>query len=129
MQGKSDEDHDDLPIHASLWERGLALEKRREAGARFREEARKARASAGHVNGRSAELVRAMRVRSLVQTYRTLLASVEYARLPEGLDYDEVWRRTVWFDAVLGGGSPGLQQISNLGLNPSRLHARGQIWP
>lgn len=31
-----------------------------------------------------------MRVRSLMQTYRTLLASVEYARLPEGLDYDEV---------------------------------------
>lgn len=83
-------DGDDLPIHASLWERGLALEKRREAGARSREEARKARASAGHVNGRSAELVQAMRVRSLIQTYRTLLASVEYARLPEGLDYDEV---------------------------------------
>eukprot|EP00752_Nemacystus_decipiens_P010879 g9672.t1 len=80
---------DDLPIHASLWERGLALEKRREADARCREEARKARASAGHVNGRSAELVQAMRVRTLVQTYRTLLASVEYARLPEGLDYDE----------------------------------------
>lgn len=85
------DDREDLPIHASLWERGLALEKRREAGARSREEARKARASTGHVNGRSAELVRAMRVRSLVQTYRTLLASVEYARLPDGLDYDEVW--------------------------------------
>ena len=99
MQGRADGGHegnmgggDHLPIHGSLWERGLALEKRREAGARSREDARKARASAGHVNGRSAELVRAMRVRSLVQTYRTLLASVEYARLPEGLDYDEVWR-------------------------------------
>lgn len=86
---------DDRPIHASLWERGLALERRREAGARSREEARKAAASAGHVGGRSAELIGAMRVRSLVQTYRTLLASVEYARLPEGLDYDEVQRQGV----------------------------------
>ena len=39
---------------------------------------------------RSEELVRGMRARSLMQVYRTLLASVEYARLPEGLDYDEV---------------------------------------
>lgn len=31
-----------------------------------------------------------MRARSLMQVFRTLLASVEYARLPEGLDYDEV---------------------------------------
>lgn len=111
-------DGDDLPIHASLWERGLALEKRREAGARSREEARKARASTGHVNGRSAELVRAMRVRSLIQTYRTLLASVEYARLPEGLDYDEVWQRLVLFLAVFSGGSLTKKQISSLGLHP-----------
>lgn len=81
---------DDGSIHASLWERGQELERRREAGARSREEARASRASTGHVSARSAELVRAMRVRSLVQTYRTLLASVEYARLPEGLDYDQV---------------------------------------
>lgn len=39
---------------------------------------------------RSAALVRAMRMRSLLQTYRALLASVEYARLPEGLSYEEV---------------------------------------
>lgn len=95
-KGKADTDgrffyhDDDRPIHGSLWERGLALERRREADARSREEARKSAAAAGHVGGRSAELIRAMRVRSLVQTYRTLLASVEYARLPEGLDYDEV---------------------------------------
>lgn len=30
-----------------------------------------------------------------MQTYRTLLASVEYARLPEGLEYDEVRGRFV----------------------------------
>ncbi len=86
----AENDDDRLPIHVSLWQRGRELERRREAGARAREEARRSRASAGHVNGKSAELIRAMRVRSLVQTYRTLLASVEYARLPDGLDYDEV---------------------------------------
>lgn len=43
-----------------------------------------------------------MRVRSLIQTYRTLLASVEYARLPEGLDYDEVCVvRTIFANVVL----------------------------
>ncbi|CAM9834157.1 unnamed protein product, partial [Laminaria digitata] len=76
--------------HVRMWERGLEQEKRREASVRSRDEARNARASKGHVNSRCAhELVRGMRARSLMQVYRTLLASVEYARLPEGLDYDE----------------------------------------
>ncbi|CAN0480309.1 unnamed protein product [Discosporangium mesarthrocarpum] len=39
---------------------------------------------------RSDRLIHSMRVRSLMQIYRTLLASVEYSRLPEGLNYDEV---------------------------------------
>lgn len=39
-------------IHSRLWERGLDLQRRREAGARFREDERRAKASQGHVNGR-----------------------------------------------------------------------------
>ncbi|CAM9551229.1 unnamed protein product, partial [Scytosiphon promiscuus] len=95
-----------------LWERGLDLERRREAGARSREEARQSRASAGHVNARSAELVRAMRVRSLVQTYRTLLASVEYARLPEGLDYDEAMESiTAKINAIFDNDNDAWQEM------------------
>ena len=119
-----DDDDETLPIHASLWERGQELERRKEAGARSREEARRARASAGHVNGRSAELVRAMRVRSLVQTYRTLLASVEYARLPEGLDYDEVQprRRTGTFSCQVLFFSIVQRRYRNLGLKHRAPH-------
>ncbi|CBJ28650.1 hypothetical protein Esi_0117_0009 [Ectocarpus siliculosus] len=106
-------DDDDRPIHASLWERGLALERRREADARSREEARKSAAAAGHVGGRSAELIRAMRVRSLVQTYRTLLASVEYARLPEGLDYDEAMESiTSKINAIFDNDNDAWQEMT-----------------
>ncbi|CAM9921050.1 unnamed protein product, partial [Hapterophycus canaliculatus] len=107
------DEYDDKSIHASLWERGLELERRREAGARSREEAREARASTGHVSARSAELVRAMRVRSLVQTYRTLLASVEYARLPEGLDYDEAMESiTAKINAIFDNDNDAWQEMS-----------------
>ncbi|CAM9553220.1 unnamed protein product, partial [Ectocarpus sp. 4 AP-2014] len=118
-KGKADTDgrcfyqDDDRPIHASLWERGLALERRREADARSREEARKSAAAAGHVGGRSAELIRAMRVRSLVQTYRTLLASVEYARLPEGLDYDEAMESiTAKINAIFDNDNDAWQEMT-----------------
>ena len=58
--------------------------------------------------------MRGMRARSLMQVYRTLLASVEYARLPEGLDYDEV-RRCLYFTerraAPQVAGTPPLHNV------------------
>ncbi|CAM9220195.1 unnamed protein product [Ascophyllum nodosum] len=82
-------------VFSRLWEQSLAVRRRRAADAREREEARRVRASEGHVTGRSAHLVRAMRMRGLLQIYRTLLASVEYAHLPDGLGYDEAMESTI----------------------------------
>lgn len=55
-----------------------------------------------------------MRVRSLMQTYRTLLASVEYARLPEGLDYDEVMYMFSWISVQLDADACGMHSVVSM---------------